>query len=151
MEYAENCGVVFVITACLLLSLFYSSLSGVFTYSRCIAPQHRPLKHCKPSPKKHGVSVPSNKAGAERYLLPGGEREHLAKFVKACSRLYRSRFLQVNAHLKAPAEIYKIHSFTLLSNRNICQRIEKNFKRTLFFQVYQQLFSNVIYQRFDKQ
>ena len=40
------------------------------------------------------------------------------KLYRARSRLYRSRFLQVSMRLEALAEIYTIHSFALLSNRN---------------------------------
>ena len=36
------------------------------------------------------------------------------KLYMARSRLYRSQLLQVNAHFKALAEIYKIHIFSLL-------------------------------------
>ena len=39
-----------------------------------------------------------------------------AKLWRACSRFYRNRFMQVNTHLKALAEIYTIHTFPRISN-----------------------------------
>ena len=43
----------------------------------------------------------------------------LIKIKSARSRLYRSRFLQVNTRWKALAEIYTMHSFAPLSNLKI--------------------------------
>ena len=42
----------------------------------------------------------------------------LIKIKSARSRLYRSRFLQVNTRWKALAEIYTMHSFAPFSNLN---------------------------------
>ena len=42
------------------------------------------------------------------------ERESGSELDKAHSRLYRSKFLQVNTHLKALAEIYTMQSFAQL-------------------------------------
>ena len=49
----------------------------------------------------------------------------------ARSRLYRSRFLQVNTRWKALAEIYTMHSFAPLSNLKISVKKSLNF--LLFF------------------
>ena len=45
----------------------------------------------------------------------------------ARSRLYRRRFLQVNTHWKALAEIYTMHSFAPFSNLNFFVKNRQNF------------------------
>ena len=49
------------------------------------------------------------------------------KLLGARSRLYRRRFLQVNARWKARAEIYTMHSFAPFSNLNFFVKNRQNF------------------------
>ena len=60
----------------------------------------------------HGRALREVRAPISGPLSLGRNRSD--KLDRARSRLYRSRFLQVNANLKVVAEIYKIHSFALL-------------------------------------
>ena len=53
----------------------------------------------------------------------------LTKIKSARSRLYRSRFLQVNTRWKALAEIYTMHSFAPFSNLIFSSKIAKNILR----------------------
>ena len=58
----------------------------------------------------------------------------LIKIKSARSRLYRSRFLQVNTRWKALAEIYTMHSFAPLWNRSLISKF--SLKIAEFFSVF---------------
>ena len=48
-----------------------------------------------------------------------GAGSRQAKFSRACSRLYRSRFLQANIHMNSLAEIYTVQTSVPILDRKI--------------------------------
>ena len=92
-----------------------------------IQPRTSPLKFAAkerrcvhdPGHSRHGGAARRRRGTARPGLFRGGSDQHLRR---ARSRLYRSQILQENMRLKAPVEIYTMHSFAQLCNRNsFCQ------------------------------
>ena len=79
-----------------------------------VAKQRRAAKLLGGLDRRGGVGG----AGGEVEVEPGRSviicTRRAGKLYKARSRLYRSQILQVNMRLEALAEIYTMHSFTVL-------------------------------------
>ena len=84
---------------------------------------------CQAACKTHGsaykISAIAGWAANRRFEISKFKfkfpRSRTFELYRARSRLYRSRILKVNMHLKALAEIYTMHSFAQLCNLNLCQ------------------------------
>ena len=97
-----------------------------------IQPRTSPLKFRRRSRRTPPDSAAEfrKRAWADASALSKLNSWRLLKLIKiksARSRLYRSRFLQVNTRWKALAEIYTMHSFAPLSDLKISLKIAELF------------------------
>ena len=95
--------------------------------------QSCPYLRCAAPPRSDGAALDGASAVALRWSRlrseVNSELNFPPKLRGARSRLYRRRFLQVNARWKALAEIYTMHSFAPFYNLNFSSKIAKTFSR----------------------
>ena len=92
-------------------------------------------------PPRERAGRAAGRGGGGGGPAPGGARFR-SKLYRARSRLCRSQILQLNMRWKALAEIYTMHSFAQLCNRNFLSKFCQIFAKFCKFRKILKIFAN---------